>query len=65
MLTVQQYLEKIIPTGTRCEKCPKADPYITRREGPLLKGYAGPYFCHLHEELIEEGYKICGINEDA
>lgn len=63
METLQQHLEKTIPIGNRCENCLKADTYITGQEGPLLKGYIGPYFCHLHEELIEDGYKICGVND--
>ena len=63
METISQYLERIIPYGTRCEGCHKADPYITGNEGPILGGYSGPYFCHLMEEVIEDGVKQCGIND--
>jgi hypothetical protein len=57
MKTISEHLESIIPQGKRCEGCPKADPHITGGEGPVLKGYSGPYFCHLQEELIEDGDK--------
>ena len=63
METVDEYLKKTIPPGNRCENCTKADPHITGNEGPILKGYQGPYFCHLTEEISEDGNKICGINE--
>jgi len=63
MQTITQHLESFIPQGTRCEGCPKADAHITGNEGPILSGYKGPYFCHLMEELIEDGEKQCGINE--
>jgi hypothetical protein len=63
METITQYLEKIIPHGDRCEGCQKADPYITGNEGFILKEYQGPYFCHLMEEVIGDGYKECGLNE--
>lgn len=63
MQTIVQSLEAIIPQGARCEGCPKADPYITGNEGPFLKDYRGPYFCHLMEESIEDGDKQCGIND--
>lgn len=63
METIIEALEKDIPWGERCEGCKKADPYITGNEGPILKGYQGPYFCHLMEEVIADGDKECGIND--
>jgi hypothetical protein len=63
MKTISEALEEIIPKGTRCEGCPKADPFITGSEGKILNGYQGPYFCHLMEEVIEDGDKKCMIND--
>ena len=63
METIIEALEKIIPHGERCEGCPKADPHITGNEGPILSGYKGPYFCHLMEEVVQDGDKECCIND--
>ncbi len=62
-MKIEDALKNDIPFGDRCEGCRKADPYITGNEGPILKGYTGPYFCHLLEKVIENGEKECCIND--
>lgn len=45
-----------IPAGDRCDGCTKGDPHG-------IEGYVGDVFCHLQDEVVEEGVKTCGINE--
>lgn len=47
-----------IPAGGRCDGCRKGDPYG-------IDGYTGDVFCHLQEEVVENGEKTCGINYDT
>jgi len=56
MQTIMELLRSEIPKGVKCYGCPKSNSLG-------IEGYSGDVFCHLLEENVTNGDKICGVND--